>query len=157
MGYETEVPPVPDRLTEEKMIKEIKKSFKDQKYTNLEIPDAMRTRKLELRDKISEYRISWIGNFLRGGLAFSVLLFPLGLLFKKTSLGIPAFNVPRMYAKSGTSEHHTFRARNYRAGKFVLPIWLLCSYIYANSRTSTEVIFDEYYLHSASPLLAYQH
>lgn len=156
MGYETEVPPVPDRLTEEEMIGKIKESFKDQSYLNLEIPEAMRTRKLEWRKNLKEYRFAWIGNFLRGGLAFSMILFPFGLLFKKTGLGVPTFTVPRMYARAGANDQFIYRARNYRASKVILPIWLFASYTYATMRTSNEVVFDENYTKISSVILPYE-
>lgn len=143
MGYETEVPQIPDRLTEELMIKDIKRSFKAQPYHVFEIPDSMRVRKLEWRDTLNEYRFTWLCNFVRGGFMSGIVLIPMGLIFKKTGLGIPTFNVPRMYTRSATNEHYIFRARNYKAAKFVIPAWFLASYVYATARTSMESVFDE--------------
>lgn len=155
MGYETEVPPVPDRLTEEIMIKQIKKSFKDQPYTVFEIPDSMRTRKMSRRQNVREYNFTWFGNFVRGVLISGIFLFPLGLIFRKTGLGIPTFDVPRMYSRSSTNHHYIYRARNYKAIKYIVPIWGLVSYMYANAKTGLEIVFDEDYSKISSAILAY--
>ena len=156
MGYETEVPPIPDRLTEENMIKDIKTSFKAQPYNILEIPDAMRTRRIAWRQNLNEYRFVWIGNFLRGGLFSGFILFPLGLLFKKTPLQVPTFTVPKMYAWAAYNNKHIYKVRNVKAFKFIVPIWFIVSYTYANSRTSIEGIFDENYSKISSPILPYK-
>lgn len=68
MGYEPLIPPIPDRVAEQRYIEELEKNFKSQPFHKHYSPESFRTNKMELGDRVTEYNKAWTSNFLIGNL-----------------------------------------------------------------------------------------
>ena len=86
MGFEDQIPPIPNRDQEKRYIATVEKSFYDQPLYKFYMNEALRERKMDYADKLNTFKYEWILNFAASGIVFSLLYVNFKYLFISLSL-----------------------------------------------------------------------
>ena len=136
MGYETELPPVPDRQGELALIASIKKSFQSQSWKRHYMAEGPRQVKMDNDDREMSHRKPFIINLLKGGLIASFISMPLHTFLKKSPAGIPFFSKPKMIVVHNKELNVNMRTL-YRSAVLRIPFIIGFSLFYATYYTHT--------------------
>ena len=142
MGYEVEVPPVPDRTGEMVLISQIKKSFQQQPWYKYYMPEAPRLAKVHYHELRLNYILTWSANFLKGFVMSGLVSLSFPIFFKKNGSGVPFYSNPKMILTSPTIYGINFRS-NYLASLRQVPFILIFASLYATYYTSFARLDDE--------------
>ncbi|CAK85914.1 unnamed protein product (macronuclear) [Paramecium tetraurelia] len=143
MGFEDQIPPIPNRDQEKRYIATVEKSFYDQPLYKFYMNEALRERKMDYADKLNTFKYEWILNFAASGMVFSLLYFiPVSYFYRQTSTGVPTYYQPKNKAvfKQGYLQNQNWR-------RFKLYSFLVfgSAFIFAHTYTDRSQIHDEYY------------
>ena len=142
MGYEAEVPPVPDRNAEKELINQIKNSFQKQPFYKYYMPEAPRLSKMYYKELTANYSATWAVNFLKGVTLSSIVALSFPVFFKKMTSGVPFYQTPKMIQTSSTIWGYNIRS-NYKAMLRQVPFVLIFSTLYAYRYTQSIKYDDE--------------
>ena len=150
MGYEAEIPPVPDRNEERQIIRRVKNSFHDQEWYRYFSPEAPRITKLTYGNIERRRHVTWLLNFAKGSLvgAFIAISFP--PFFQRMSSGVPFSPRPKMIYTDLFAYGTSLRA-NWLASLRAVPLIFLFGSVYASYYTYDPFHQDEIGLINLAP------
>ena len=150
MGYEVEVPPVPDREGEKKIIANVKRSFKTQRWWQYYMAESTRLSKMDYKKRKDPYLMTWLLNFTKGAVISGFFLMALPPFYKKMSSGAPFSPRPKMILASTKAYNFNMRSA-YLASLRQIGIGFVFSFLYASCYTFNPLNEDRRKIQPLSP------
>lgn len=141
MGYEEEIPPLPTRNDELKMIKRYSEDFIAQPSYKLYQNESRRKTNLDISGKVNEVKAHYWFNFGIGMLISAPFIYYSGSFFQRTSSGVPYYYRPKYFY---SVKKYYNQSKTSKALMFQISIWLLMGVFYANRYTQSRLLDDEY-------------